>query len=1067
MLIKLRVLLTIAVIGLFSSTAFAQLASVRGTVSDAATQELLPTANVYLVEAKLGATTDFSGNYEIKNVPAGQYTLTVSFVGYKKFTRQVTVGSSDVVQDIGLDADLVGLEELVVTGYGSQIKEKQTGNVASVSGDAIQNVPVPSFEQAMQGQLAGVQITAGNGKVGQGLQIRIRGASSISASNEPLYVIDGVPVITDSDAITSTNNPLADINFNDIASINVLKDASAAAIYGSRAANGVVVITTKKGRAGTTNFNVNFNQGISEPTGKRDFLNAQQYRDGFLQAARNTDFLIGDAPSRAADPNGPLPGTWEDFVEFRFDRHASGTDWRTLEVDDNWQDAAFQDASQRNFDISASGGDEKTRFFLSGGISEQDGILIDNSLIRYSGRLNVDHQANEKLNVGMNVTISRNQQERLANDNSFATPLQLVAQPPIQPIIDPETGGANGNIDLDPTSRFQTLYFNGLLYRDGTTYDAVAFRSLGNAYLNYNFTPEFKLNVEFGADVRTQNENRWFGSSVARVTGAANGSVQSRWVQQVATNSKALLNYTNVFNKVHNLNIVAGTEFNQQNTIRTNAEGQDMPTNNFRYLANAAVVTGATADYTVRNFLSYLSRVEYDYDGKYLFTLSGRVDGSSRFGIDNRYGFFPAASGGWIVSKESFLQEQKVVSFLKLKASWGLTGNAGIANFASRGLWGSNSFNGLSGISPTQLANRQLGWEQSSQLNIGVDFGFFEDRLTGQFDVYEKNTQDLLLTVNTPGITGFSSFNDNVGELENKGWELVLNSYNFIGQDFSWSTSFNIARNQNKITNIQGQVIEGGDYNRAVEGQPIGVFYTVQFAGANPMNGDAIWFLNTDPNQADIDAGTVFEHKGRFVTSDYSLAERVIVGDPNPDYIGGLTNNFSYKNFDLSVLLQFVTGNQIHNAGGLYMSASFDWFDNQTTDQLDGWTPSYDANGVEVPYNDPTVATVGNYDTMVPEARMAWGNGTQDSDRWIEDGDFLRLKNVTLSYNVPRKFMQSIGMRTARLYVTGQNLLTWTKYSGWDPEVNTDFLASNIGLGNDFYAAPQARTIIGGITLGF
>lgn len=1044
MLYRLRSLVFVLVFSLFQVAAYAQQGTLTGRITDTNSGEVLPTANVFLVEARLGATTDFDGIYTISNIPPGSYTLRVTYVGYKSFTTQVDVGSAETTLDIRLEPDLVGLEELVVTGYTSQIKEKQTGNVAQISGEAIENIPVPTFEQALQGQLAGVQITAGNGKLGQGLQIRIRGASSVSASNEPLYVIDGVPVITDSDAITSTNNPLADINFNDIESINVLKDASAAAIYGSRAANGVVVITTKKGKVGRTKINVNFNRGVSSPTGKRDFLNAQEYRDGFLTAAQNTDFLDGETTSR-----DQTTGFWYSFVQARFDRYASGTDWQNLEVDQDWQDEAFQDASQMNIDVSASGGTDKTRFFLSGSLSDQDGILIDNNLARYAGRLNLDHTVSDKLNIGMNVTVSRNFQNRLANDNSFATPLQLVAQPPIQPVIDPATGGVNGNIDLDPDSRFQTLYFNGLLYRDGHRYQTTAFRSLGRAYLNWEIVPNLKLNAEFGADIRTQNENRWFGSSVARVTGVETGIVRARWVQQVATNSKAILNYSNTFDDVHNVSVIGGVEFNQQNNIRSDVTGQDLPTNDFKFVASAATISAGSSDYTVRNFLSYLSRVEYDYDGKYLLTASARVDGSSRFGIDNRYGFFPAVSAGWILSKESFLANQSALSFFKLRGSWGLTGNAGIGNFPSRGLWGANNYNGVAGLDQTQIANPNLGWEQTTQFNVGAEFGLIEDRITGEFDYYVKNTEGLLLNVNIPGTTGNRSVFDNVGELENKGWEFVLNSYNFVGE-FSWSTSFNIAANDNEITNLQGQVITGGDYNQAREGFPIGVFYTVEFAGANPANGDAIWYLNTadDAAVAAANPGSVFELDGRYVTSDYSLAERKVLGNPNPDFIGGFNNTFSYKGFDLNVLFQFVYGNEIHNAGGLYMSASFDWFDNQTADQLDGWTPE-------------------NTNTDVPEARFVWGNGTQDSDRWIEDGSFIRLKTVNLAYNVPRELTSRIGINSLRLYVTGQNLITWTKYSGWDPEVNTDFLAGNIGLGNDFYAAPQARTIMAGINLGF
>lgn len=1069
----LRLLSMIALLAFAPIAAFAQLGSIVGTVTDSNTGEVLPTANVFLVEISRGATTDFDGAYAIENVPAGVYTVRVTYVGYKQYTTSLEVGSSRVNLDVQLKADLVGLEELVVTGYGTQIKEKQTGNVASISGEAIQNSPVPTFEQALQGQLAGVNITAGNGKVGQGLQIRIRGAASVSASNEPLYVIDGVPVISSGDGIGPDQNPLAEINFNDIESINVLKDASAAAIYGSRASNGVIVITTKRGKSGKTNINVNFSQGFSGRTDDRDFLNARDYVNGFLRSAINLDLIDGLADStnyfspgqRSVTQVDPLnlPNeidffnqgfTWVGWIKNRFDsRYTRGTDWRNFEVDEDWGDEAFQDATQTNFDISASGGDDKTRFFVSGGIANQDGVLIDNKQLRYSGRLNVDHNVSDKLDVGMNLSLSRTETDRLSSDNSFATPLQLVAQPPIQPIIDPTTGGVNGNADLSFSDRnTATLYFNGLLNREGAEFTSVVFRSVGRAYADYEFIPGLSLRGEFGVDIRTQNENRWFGTSIVRNTGLFQGGGRSRWVQNVNYNTKALLTYQTTINTVHNVEAVSGIEFNQVKSNRTDVSAQDFPTNSFKTLAAASTVTNGTSDLTFSNFLSYFVRGNYDYNGKYLFQASARVDGSSRFGSDNQYGFFPSVSGGWILSRESFLEDNETISFLKLRASWGQTGNAGIGNFPSRGLFGGVAFNGQPGLAPTQAPNPELKWETTTQINFGVDFGVLNDRITGEIDYYIKDTEDLLLNQNVPATTGFTSIVDNIGDMENKGLEILINTYNFVGE-FSWRTSFNFARNINKVTNLDGQIIEGGDFNRAQEGSPVGVFFGAEFAGADPRNGDALWFWNNDAwdgNAGSLPNGVFLLDRfgNKPVTNNFGAANRIVLGDPNPDFIGGLTNQFSYKGFDLNILLQYQYGNDIHNAAGNFMSASFDFFDNQTTDQLDFWTPD-------------------NPNTDVPEARFISGNGTQLSSRWLEDGSFIRLKTVTLAYSLPRSILSQVGMNSLRVYATGQNLITWTSYSGWDPEVNTDFLASNIGLGNDFYAAPQARTILFGINLGF
>jgi TonB-linked SusC/RagA family outer membrane protein len=1051
----------VLLLGLLSLTgsAFAQ-GTLKGKVTDKTTGEALPTANVFLQEIRRGATTDFDGNYVVTGVPAGTYNLRVTYVGYKQFNTVVDVSGSEVVFNIQLEADLVGLEELVVTGYGSQIKEKQTGNVARVTSEALTNIPVPTFEQALQGRMAGVSITAGNGKLGQGLQIRVRGSSSISASNEPLYVIDGIPVISQGNALGSNTNPLADINFNDIESINVLKDASASAIYGSRASNGVVVITTKKGKSGKSTFNVNYSQGASAPTNYRGFLNAEQYAKGFHQAAKNSDDLYGIPYDD--------PDSFTEYFNFVMDAVLVGnTDWRAnltanprdsaraggfKLTDTNWEKLAFQDAPQRNLDISASGGNDKTSFFASGSITDQKGIIIENRLTRFSGRLNVEHQVNSDLKIGVNMTASRLENIRLSNDNAFSTPMQLVAQVPNTLAYD--TAGARLPNGHPNSSLPGTLYYNGLLDIKGSDRVNQVYRTLGSSYLSYNILPNLTFRGEFGADIRTQNEDYWFGASTAENTGLRFGGGQSRWVQQVSYNSKAFLNYQAQFNKVHNLNAIVGTEFNQTETRTTNAVAQDFPLDNFRTIATAAVASGVpSATLTMYNFLSQFARAEYDYKDKYLLSVSGRVDGSSRFGAKNRFGFFPSASVGWIVTKENFLANNQALTFLKMRASWGKTGNAEIGNFSSLNLYGATAYAGIPGITQAQLGDPNLKWETTTQRNLGLDFGLLKDRITGEFDWYNKNTEDLLLTVNVPATSGYLSVLKNVGTLENKGWEMVINTWNLTGA-FSWKTTFNIGRNQNKITNIQGQILNGGFVNQAREGYPIGSFYTVEFAGANPDNGDAIWYVNAEDEssaafQALVANGSVFQYKGRYVTANYALANRKVVGNPNPLYQGGITNTFSYKGFDLSVLFQFVRDFDIYNGGGVYMSANYEWLDNQTLDQQNAWTPS-------------------NTNTMVPQARFADApNGSQRSSRYLEDGSFWRLKTLSLGYNISRKWTQRLGVNSLRVYATGQNLITWTKYSGWDPEVNTDFLAGNIGLGNDFYSAPQARTWLAGINVGF
>jgi TonB-linked SusC/RagA family outer membrane protein len=459
-------------------------------------------------------------------------------------------------------------------------------------------------------------------------------------------------------------------------------------------------------------------------------------------------------------------------------------------------------------------------------------------------------------------------------------------------------------------------------------------------------------------------------------------------------------------------------------------------------IASAARKTDASSTQSDYRFASYFTRLNYKFNDKYLLGLSARIDGSSRFGADNRYGFFPAVSAGWILSEENFLKNIEFISFLKLRASWGKTGNAEIGNFPQLGLFtGDAGYGALPGQRPVQLSNPNLGWESTQQIDIGLDFGILKNRINGEIDYYEKNTTGLLLNVNVPGTTGFATQTKNVGSLTNKGFEFVLNTDNLVGQ-FKWKTSLNASTNNNKITDLQGQVIEGGlaNMSRAVEGQPLGTFFTVEYAGVDPTNGDALFYKNTKNTDGSIDRST---------TKTYSQAQRTVIGSPLPKWVAGVTNTFSYKGFELSVFFNGVFGNKLNFYGvGRFSSANGRYEDNQTVNQLAAWTPK-------------------NTNTIVPQARLFFNNGAQASSRFIEDGSYVRLRNVTFAYNLPKALISKVKLSNVRLYVTGQNLLTFTKYSGWDPEVNADDVVTNIALGYDFYTTPQAKTFMGGLNISF
>ncbi|MDX1909167.1 MAG: TonB-dependent receptor [Bacteroidia bacterium] len=1003
--------------------------TISGTVTDARTGTPVVGATVLLKGTTSGEFTNDQGTFSV-NVPQDATTLFVSYLGY----RSIEVPITGNTLAISLEEDVIGIDEVVITGYGSQIKRELTGNIAKVSGKEIASMPVNSVDQAIQGRAAGVFIETGNGKPGSLTRIRIRGSSSIGASNQPLYVIDGVPIVSSPQNNPNDPgfNPLADFNFNDVESVEILKDASAAAIYGSRASNGVVLITTKRGSAGTTNFSVNLQGGTSSPTGYREFLNSSEFVDYYRQAAiggGKYDFRL--YPDDWTDEQEAVDYYLDRLFERRMNRYAGHSDWENGETETDWQDQAFQQATFRQADINVSGGNQKTRFYISGSYSKQEGILIASDLERISARMNLDHNVNEKLSFGLTMSLSRVFTNRADDDNQFSTPMQLVALAPITPTRD-----TSGVLYDRPT----TTYYNGLIEAEDALKQLTTFRNLVNTYLQYNILPGLSVRGELGLDLYTLNDEKYWGRRTEAGL-ANNGAATSRWSQTFNYNTKAYLNYTKTLAEKHNVSAVAGVEFQQAENKVTSVSAIQFPVDDLKTIFSAATISAGSSSFDPYNFLSYFARVNYGYDKRYLLTLSARADGSSRFGANNRFGYFPAASLGWVLSEEAFMENVSLISFLKLRGSYGRTGSAAIGNFEHLGLYGPVSYSNQSGLVPTQIPNPDLQWEKADQLDLGIDFGLLNDRITGELDYYNKKTFDLLLEVPVPATTGFTTQLQNIGSMRNYGFEVLINTRNVEGA-FTWATSFNLARNINEVTDLGGQdIIDGGSsrYMNVVKvGEPIGVFYGAEYAGVDPANGDAIWYKNTDENGI-IDRST---------TADYNEASFVVLGSPNPDFIGGMTNTFTFEGVELSVMLQGVSGNMIHNAAGGFMSCNACWFDNQTRDQLGAWQQPGDV-------------------TQIPEARIGWSNGDQSrSSRYLSEGSYLRIKNVSLAYDVPKSITSRLRMSSLRVYATGVNLMTFTKYDGWDPEVTTDFLGGNIDAGIDFYAAPQPRTITGGIKIG-
>ena len=1007
----MRKYLLLIMISFVSMQLFGQGRTITGKITDADNGEYMPGVTILQEGTQNGTISDFDGKYTI-NVPESGATLVFSFVGYE--TQKITLGEKNVVY-VSLKMSQEILEEVVVVGYGTEVKTKVTGSISEIKADEIALTPVSTVEQTLQGRAAGLFIESNNGKVGGDVKIRIRGSSSINASNQPLIIVDGIPIntVAINDYFNVYLNPLNDIDFNDIASVKVLKDASASAIYGSRAANGVLIITTKRGKEGKAKITLDYQQGFSEPTRLREFLNAEEYIDYFTQAAINAgeyDFANGLSGYATVEE------AVEDYigdVEKKFDRLAGHTDWRGDYANTDWQSLAFQKAISSMLDLSISGGTEKMHYFTSVGYSYQDGIMIGNHGDRFNILNNIDAQLTEKLKMSLNLNLSRSINNDIPDDNSFSTPLQMVAQSPITPPKD-----TTGEYYNTPT----TLYYNPLIEQDNVFFESTTFRTLSNIAAEYQLIPSLAIRGEFGGDITNHYQERFYGSKSE--VGLSVGGYATNYNATVQyLNTKLLLIYDKQIEK-HSIGATGGMEYNKYDDNYNYVEGQGFPNDKLQTLASAAEIVAGTSVDSYYRFLSYFARATYDYDTRYLLNITVRADGSSRFGEENRYGVFPSASVGWVMSNEAFLKGSEKVSLLKLRASYGLTGNAGIGNFDYKGLYGIGSYAGTSSLFPSSIANPALTWEKTAQLDIGFDFGFYNDRISGELDYYIKNTTDLLLDVPVPATTGYAVQTQNVGSLENKGYEIVINTQNFIG-DFSWSTSFNFSVNKNKILELaDGQeLIDLGGSD----------FMNVIMVG-QPDNGDGLFYVNETEGSDET-------------TTDFNLANYVVIGDPNPDFISGITNNFAYKNISLDVTLQSVYGNDVNLQGDYWMSSNASQYDNQTIDQLDAWQNPGD-------------------ETDIPENRLLFANGTESrSSRYLSDASYLRVKTVTLSFSFPKRLTEKMNMSSLRLYTSAYNLFTFTNYTGWDPEVSTDSFTDNVYYGIDFYSAPQPKTVVFGVSI--
>ncbi|MFD1144257.1 SusC/RagA family TonB-linked outer membrane protein [Larkinella insperata] len=989
--------------------------SIRGTVT-AETGETLPGVTIAVKGTTVGSTTSESGQYSI-SVPDGSSVLVFSSVGYEK--QEMPVGNRTTI-NVTLKADTKALGEVVVIGYGTQQRRDVTGSVASVKGKELENLPVPGPVEALQGRVAGVDIVQNSGSPGGSPTVKVRGITSLNAGNSPLYIVDGVP-------ITGNINV---VNPNDIQSMEVLKDASASAIYGARGANGVIIITTKRGRAGKTSVNFSAYTGFAEVRKQIPMLDAVQERDYILNAVQNA-------------------GVAE--VRLGLDTLFNGD---TPVYDTNWQNELFRTAPVSNYELSLRGGNDKTSYAASLGLFDQKGVVISSGYRTYRGRFSIDHQASSRFKTGANILLSTAKRDRVPEgDDNNAVLTNALRMLPFSPVYNPD--GSYTFVD-------QIQRPNPVALATQSVSFAVINRLLGNVYGEYQILKNLSLRSTLNLDYSGTRDENFIPSSIqggaARPATASYADVSS-WI------SENTLNYDRVFG-AHNLSGLLGYSVQETRLFNLSAAANQGATDNIPTLNAAATATGASSSKSAWGLVSYYARLNYSYNDKYLLSATLRRDGSSRFGADNQWGWFPAASVGWRLSQEPFMQGLPFINDLKLRASIGVVGNQSISDYGAQGLYSTGrNYIGKSGIALSAVPNPSLSWESTTQSDVGVDISFLNDRIAFTADAYLKKTNDLLLSVNLPTTSGFSSALQNVGNTQNKGLEFSIYSQNITGSGatggFKWSTNFNLSFNRNriiKLSNDNADIIQASAdavyfSERPVGigrvGQPIGIFYGLLYTGRVFATAEEAKAANLRDGSK---TGPLYE-AGDMIYVDLNgdgvinADDRTIIGNSNPTFTGGLTNNFSFRGFDLSVFMQWSYGNDIYNQTRQASNRSF-VYNAATTEVLRSWRKPGDIT--DVPRGTPsTIARNG-----VP------------SSRWIEDGSYLRIKTATLGYTFPATVLKRIKAESLRVYVSGQNLFTFTKYLGLDPEVN---FRSSLPLlqGIDLGTYPQVRTFTFGINLGF
>lgn len=1032
-------------------------AVLSGSVLDAQSKEPLQGASILVKGTRIGTLTNAAGRFSLE-VPEGAKILVVSYVGYA--TREVEITGQNEV-NLLLDPAVISTEDVVVIGYGTESRANITTSIAKVGTKELKEQAIAGFDQALAGRLAGVDISQTNGAPGASVAINIRGISSITGGNSPLIVIDGVPLSESAnDAFTQGQsidgnfnvgyrlNPLSTINPSDIASVEILKDAASAAIYGSRGTNGVILITTKSGTLGQKpTITFSGYGGVQQVTKKVDVMEAYEFAD-YTKRSRDLAWIFKNPNVNKAEDPLSVRTAGERYAPYLIP-YLNGEQGLT---DTDWQDEIFQNAPIQNYEISVNGGSEKLNYYVSGNYFNQEGIVINSGMKRYGARLNLKAALSERISLGINFNPSFSDHNIVQTEQNWfkeGVIISALMYHPNLPVRNQDGSLVLGQMIRTSRTGESTVATieNPVALAELIDNSLQHTRMLGNSYLQIALWDKLSFKTSLGVDLnfmdrryyrpKTLNWRTEYAPTTTFNYAWTNNSTILNWINENT------LNYSNLFGK-HAISALLGFTAQKEENKRQYLEGRNFPNDNVISLNAAQTRTGFSEDREWA-LLSYIGRVQYNYDAKYLLSASLRRDGSSRFGQNTKWGWFPSVSAGWRMSEESFFPEQKVLDDLKLRASYGLTGNTDIPFYGGTALLGNASYvlsdQLNTGLAPSTSPNPNLSWESTQTFDIGLDLGFFGGKLNLVADFYQSKTKDLLLNVTVPSSSGFQSSLRNIGEMKNTGFEFTLSSTQKFGK-VSWEGSFNFSTNENEVIALgpgQKQILVNGGLNDPAfiirVGESIGSYFGYKVQGV---------FRTQEEYNATPKLENQNQRVGDFIYADangdgkVNTDDRVILGDNNPDYALGFSSTLGFQGFDFSFNIQSKQGFELFNSMHRYTA--------------EAW-----GNNLEVYLSENA-------------PRPVWGVGsashTRPSSWHVEDGSFVRVRNLTLGYTFPQNLMNGVFEKGFRLYLSALNPFTFTNYSGYNPEVSNNF-GDAARAGEEFGNYPVAKSIIGGISISF